>query len=241
MNTTTANRKQSAFTLIELLVVVAIIAVLAAISVPAVGAAITSSRKSSALSNVRQLSVLAMTYAADNNSMLPAEGGDGVQSFSVLRTATNAWYNVLPPLIGQKAASDYRSNPAAFYQEGSLFFVKGATYPKQKLNYAYFAFGINSQLDHGMTAQAGGTRIRLAQLPKPSRTALFAEAALPDEKNLLPAGGATDSLGQPKVRDERFVGRYNNTGIIGFADGHAEVVPKDKAFDTNVVIWRFAN
>jgi len=231
----------SAFTLIELLVVISIIAVLAALAVPAVSGAMNSSQKASTLNSIKQISTLAVTYAADNNFRLPAEGGDGVQSFGALRTQTNAWYNVLPPLAGLAAASNYRANPASFYDKGSVFYVQAAAYPKQKLNSAYFAFGINSQIDHGMANQPGGTRVNLAGLPNPSRTALFAEAALPDEKHLLPPGGASDSLGQPKVRDERFVGRYGSAGIIGFADGHAEVVPKDKAFDTNVVIWRSAN
>lgn len=235
------NKRTSAFTLIELLVVIAIIAVLTAIAVPAVSGAMNSAQKASTVNSIKQISTLAVAYAADNNYVLPAEGGDGVQPFSVLRTQTNAWYNVLPPLAGLTAASNYRANPADFYARGSMFFVAAAIYPKQKLNSAYFAFGINSQIDHGMTGQAGGTRVSLMRLVNPSRTALFAEAALPDEKKLLPTGGATDSLGQPKVRDERFVGRYGNAGVIGFADGHAEMVPKDKAFDPNVVIWRFAN
>lgn len=233
-------KQPSAFTLIELLVVIAIIAVLAALAVPAVGSAMNSSQKASTLNSIKQISTLAVTYAADNNYRLPAEGGDGVQSFGALRTQTNAWYNVLPPLAGLKAASNYRANPADFYDKSSVFFVGAASYPKQKLNSAYFAFGINSQLDHGLSNQPGGIRVNLARLPHPSRTALFAEAALPDEKHLLPSGGASDSLGQPKVRDERFVGRYGNAGIIGFADGHARIVSKEQAFDTNVVIWRFA-
>ncbi|MBJ7325837.1 MAG: prepilin-type N-terminal cleavage/methylation domain-containing protein [Chthoniobacterales bacterium] len=233
--------KNRAFTLIELLVVIAIIAILAALAVPAVGSAMDASQKASTLNSIKQISTLAVTYAADNNYRLPAEGGDGVQSFAALRTQTNAWYNVLPPLAGLQAASNYRANPASFYEKGSVFFVKAALYPKQKLNSAYFAFGINSQIDHGLAAQSGGIQVSLIRLANPSRTALFAEAALPDEKNLLPAGGASDSLGQPKVRDERFVGRHRNAGIIGFADGHAEIVPKDKAFDTNVVIWRLSS
>jgi len=228
-------KQTTAFTLIELLVVIAIITVLAALAVPAVSGAMNSAQKASTLNSIKQISLLAVTYAAEHNGLLPEEGGEGVQSFGALRTKTNAWYNVLPPLAGLAAASNYRSNPVSFYNKGSVFYVQAAAYPKQKLNRAYFAFGINSQLMDNTQ-----TRIRLYQITRPSRTALFAEAALPDVRNLLPVGGATSDLGQPKVRDRRFVGRYNGAGIIGFADGHAEVVLKDKAFDTNVVIWRFA-
>jgi hypothetical protein len=42
---------------------------------------------------------------AGGDITLSAEGGDGVQSFGALRTQTNAWYNVLPPLAGLAAAS----------------------------------------------------------------------------------------------------------------------------------------
>ena len=222
-----------AFTLIELLVVIAILAVLAALAFPAVGGAVSSSQRASALNSIKQISTLAVTYAADHNGMLPEEGGEGVQPFSRLKSATNAWYNVLPPLAGLKPARDH--DRLTFHGPESLFFVKGAKYPDRTGSSAYFAYGINSQLMDNTR-----TRIRLHQITHPARTALFAEAGLPDEKALLPKGGAGSDLGQPKVRDRRFIGRHNGTGIIGFADGHAEVVPVDRAFDTNVVRWELA-
>ena len=64
-----------AFTLIELLVVIAILAVLAALAFPAVGGAVSSSQRASALNSIKQISTLAVTYAADHNGMLPEEGG----------------------------------------------------------------------------------------------------------------------------------------------------------------------
>jgi prepilin-type N-terminal cleavage/methylation domain len=223
----------SAFTLIELLVVLAILAILAALAFPAVSSAMSSSQRTSALNSIKQISALAVTYAADHNGLLPEEGGEGVQSFSRVRSASNAWYNVLPPLAGLKAARDH--DRLTFHGPESLFFVKGAKYPARTGSSAYFAYGINSQL-----MDKTRTRIRLHQITHPARTALFAEAGLPDEKALLPKGGAGSDLGQPKVRDRRFIGRHNGTGIIGFADGHAEVVPVDRAFDTNVVRWELA-
>ncbi|MFZ4483024.1 MAG: type II secretion system protein [Chthoniobacterales bacterium] len=222
--------KSAGFTLIELLVVVAILGILGFLIVPAVASAMSSSQKAGALNQIKQISTLAVTYAADNNGQLPDEGGEGVQSINKIKTATNAWYNVLPPLGGLKPASALtREN---FNTPESVFFLKAAEYPARPGSSVFFAYGINSQL-----VDASRPVIRLHQITKPARTALFAEAALPDEKDLLPAGGTTSDLGQPKVRDRRFVGRYNGAGIIGFADGHAEVVPVNKAFDTNVVLW----
>jgi len=225
--------KNHAFTLIELLVVIAIIAILSALAVPAVGGALDSSQKASTLNSIKQISTLAVTYAADNNGLLPEEGGEGVQSFSKIKVAANAWYNVLPQLGGLKAAKDL--DRGSFHAPDSPFFVKAAKYPSKTGSSAYFAYGINSQL-----MDIGRTRIRTFQISDPTRTVLFAEAGLPDEKDLLPPGGSTSDLGQPKVRDRRFVGRYRGAGIIGFADGHAEVVPVAKAFDTNFVRWELA-
>jgi prepilin-type N-terminal cleavage/methylation domain-containing protein/prepilin-type processing-associated H-X9-DG protein len=228
-------RQPSGFSLIELLVVVAIVGILVAVITPAIASTLRSSNKVATLNQIRQISTLAVQYANENNGNLPAEGGEGVQSFNQTANTnnTNAWYNVLPELASDQRvlpAKDYRTNTKAFYSKRSIFYVPGAKYPKNPGARAFFGYGINSQLD-------SSDATNLMRIPKPARTALFAEAGLPDEKNLLPAGGKTKDLGQPKVRDSRFVGRYSGAGIIGFADGHAELVPKNKAFDTKVVFW----
>ena len=46
-----------------------------------------------------------------------------------------------------------------------------------------------------------------------------------------------DSLGQPKVRDRRFVARHNGYGIVVFCDGHSEAVHHTKVYDPQTVIW----
>jgi len=222
-----------AFTLVELLVVISIVGLLAGLTVPAVSGALLKGKQADALNQLKQFGTMTLAYATENNGEVPSEGGDGVQSFSALAATTNstAWYNVLPPLSGFLAATNYRSNPKGFYDKGSLFYSKAAKYPANKTASAYFAFGINSQLS-GLP--------KLAALPYPSRTALFGEARLPDETKLPPSGGTMDSLGQPKVRDKRFVSRYNGVGIITFCDGHSEAfraTTQAEILDTNKVIW----
>ena len=218
----------------ELLVVVSIIGLLAGLAIPAVQGGLAAARKAESVSQLKQLGTLAVAYTAENSGNFPEEGGEGLQGFSQLRQATNAWYNVLPPMAGFLAASNYRANPSSFYEKGSLFFVRGAKYPAAKLNSAYFAYGINSQLQQDDSA---ASILNANRIQKPTKTALFAEARLPDERTLPPSGGKLDSLGQPKVRDSRFVARHNGNGIVVFCDGHAEALHHSKVFDTQTVIW----
>ncbi|MEM1213178.1 MAG: DUF1559 domain-containing protein [Planctomycetota bacterium] len=66
----TVSPKPRAFTLIELLVVISIIALLIAILLPTLTSAREAARRSNCLSNLRQLSVGAYSYATDNDGAL---------------------------------------------------------------------------------------------------------------------------------------------------------------------------
>ena len=64
-------KRSSKFTLIELLVVIAIIAILAALLLPVLGNARIAAKKTVCTSNLHQVGVAMMIYAADNDERLP--------------------------------------------------------------------------------------------------------------------------------------------------------------------------
>ena len=75
MNLIRKNKSLSiAFTLVELLVVISIIGLLAGLAVPAISGGLKSAKAGACLSNLHQIGVATMAYAADNSFKLPDAG-----------------------------------------------------------------------------------------------------------------------------------------------------------------------
>lgn len=68
--------KESSFTLIELLVVIAIIAILAALLFPALSAAREAAKSAICISQQKQISIAAITYSSDHNSVMISSATD---------------------------------------------------------------------------------------------------------------------------------------------------------------------
>jgi len=215
----------------EILVVIAIILVIAAIAFPAYLVVQKNAHRAYALNSMRQLGAGCISYASQHDSQLPAEDSKGKDTWPNAAKEENkdAWYNAVPKLLGQKSVGEYAGTPRDYYTKQNILFLPGATYPEtdKKLVQPLFAIAINTKLqrkDPAAGAEAKKERVRLNQVTEPSRTVMFLEQGLPNEKNSAEVQSKKDYDGSPKGSPKSFIGRYGGQGILTFMDGHSEVV-----------------
>jgi len=106
-------RRVPGFTLIELLVVIAIIAILAALLLPTLAKAKDRAKTANCLSNMRQWGIAIQLYVGDSNDKIPRDGMDRTGQYPGTDGAANdknAWFNLLPELVGEKTLATYAVN-----------------------------------------------------------------------------------------------------------------------------------
>jgi len=254
-----ASHTKRAFTLIELLVVIAIIAILAAMLLPALAKAKQKALQASCLSSMRQWGLSVQMYAGDNSDRIPF---DGMPSSGTYPTAGSAyandgtpndpyaWFNVLPPLLGEKPLTTYASqpggsmykwppwnfNPTAGFLAGSKIWECPAAYmseASQQLvagaggGQGYFSYAMNIDLARSATSTANnksGNMViqpKMTSLQKPSATVFMFDQVF-DPVSEVANGSPQFNSVNPANRQNSFAWRHSKGGIINFFDGHSQ-------------------
>jgi prepilin-type N-terminal cleavage/methylation domain-containing protein/prepilin-type processing-associated H-X9-DG protein len=231
--------KLSGFSLIELLVVTAVIGVLALLIFGATQRSVASARQAQGTANVRQW-VLAFTmYADDYRGRFPSEGQTGA---GVDMTNSAAWFNVLPPYVGQIELRHTINPPShtnapgygRYPRPGDKNMFMCPSMRRQDLlqpppaNEAVFAYGYNLWIEHNQQAPLRWQNIEHFA----SRFAVIGERG---------ANETNPSSSKFANMDQRHI-VYRHRGaretIVGFADGHVESLSSDAL---EKVIWNPQN
>ena len=224
-----------AFTLMELLAGVVILGVLLTLCAPAATAVRRQTTLAVSSSALRQLSVAAQNYLAENQGWFfraRENQSDGVQ-----------WWFGFESYSGPKAEGkrvlDKSRGPLGPYIVDSAgrvpdfaFTSMGASF-KPKYANGYFGFGVNTELTGGPTGQETAKLRRISQLERPGRIALFATCA---QINTFQAPA---SAKRPMLEEFYFFNtsdcrntvhfRHGQKALVAFADGSIQEVPGDSA------------
>jgi len=223
-----------AFTLVELLVVISIIGLLAGLAVPAINGGLKSAKAGACLSNLHQIGVATMAYAADNSFKLPNAGSG----------TSDMWATQLATFI----STGTKSKKSIFVCPGSEKTVQEATG-----NDVAVTYGVHNGL-----MPKGGTASNISSVVRSAEVILAGDVCQnPGNKGWSPfcieqpsiissqsggRGGSTDlnspiSFGTDSDNGNNPWLRYRHSGKVNvvMCDGHAEAIKKGSVLNKHVI------
>lgn len=238
----TKHQRALAFTLIELLVVIAIIAILAAMLLPALASAKAKAQRINCVSNGKQWGLGQYLQASDNNDVLATDGMSDTKQY-MSGTAPSgtpndlyAWFNAVPPLLADRALSNYfalpggdprrkmpfpgRPNaskiwhcPSASMSDSDYTFLSGGGAG------GFFSYVVNIDLKNG-DLQYPDWMPKLSTIRKPSATVLMFDCVFNPVTEKVNSSPQFNSV-NPANRFRNIGTRHDKGTVINFCDGHA--------------------
>ena len=235
MNSNRKNTELSiAFTLVELLVVISIIGLLAGLAVPAISSGLKSAKAGACLSNLHQIGVATMAYAADNSFKLP-DAGSGTGDM---------WATQLAKFISTGTKS-----------KKSIFVCPGCEKPVTE------ATGTDVAVTYGMhngLMPKGGTASNMSSVVRSTEVILAGDVCQDsgnkgwspyciEQPSIISSqsggrGGSTDLTSPISYGTDADSGnnpwlRYRHSGKVNvvMVDGHAEAIKKGSVLNKHVI------
>ena len=219
------NRKTN-FTLIELLVVIAIIAILAGLLLPALNSAREKARESTCISNHKQVGLVMMQYSNDFDGFCPPGCQDPVNNYTWTDTLMNQKYLTRPssrqptPVVCPNGITTNVGRKFVGVWSGSSWSTIGMAY------YEDAPDEISKDGFSQTTSPAGYPLWNIPRVRRPSFTFLHGDSIGGDGRTM---GMMINFWNTSKTTQYIAVKHrgYQNS-IMGFADGHAASIGKDK-------------
>jgi prepilin-type N-terminal cleavage/methylation domain-containing protein/prepilin-type processing-associated H-X9-DG protein len=217
-----------AFTLVELLVVISIIGLLAGLAVPAINGGLKSAKAGACLSNLHQIGVATIAFAADNSFKLPNAGSG----------TSDMWATQLATFI----STGTKSKKSIFVCPGCEKTVVEATGSDVAVTYGV----------HNGLMPKGGTASNITSVVRATEVILAGDVCQnPGNKGWSPCcierpstfasqSGSLDtpiSTGTDSDNGNNPWLRYRHSGKVNvvICDGHAEAIKKNSVLNTHVI------
>jgi prepilin-type N-terminal cleavage/methylation domain-containing protein/prepilin-type processing-associated H-X9-DG protein len=245
------HRGRRAFTLVEVLVVVSVLAVLLALLMPALAGARSQARDMVCRSNLRQLVLANVGYAAENDGFYVPAAKDmwdnaGRQRWHGVRESLAEPFDPAKgPLVGYLADGRIKECPAGRSLTTSSDW--NGSFEKGCGGYGYNMMYLGSRLWDGVTGdaeafqQAYARTARVNDVARPGQTLMFADTAMANNATtlieysfaeppfaVLAGQVMTDFRMSPSIHF-----RHRGYANVGWADGHVGSHPMGQLNATN--------